>query len=498
MQTYTKYFKYVYFLQEKYKEQAKTFVASLLFLYFCTSNQHFIIMGNKERANFGSRLGIILATAGSAVGLGNVWRFPFVTGKYGGGMFVLLYLLFLLILGFPLLTAELAIGRAGRGNLISSSGRLAGKDSPWPKIMTAAFAGNLLLMMYYTVVTGWLLAYTAAFFDGSIMLAANPGAFFGALVASPGRSTLYMVVAVALSAVVCGAGLRSGVEKTVKVMMVLLFCLIAALAVRSILLPGAAEGLKFYLRPDPAKFTANIGETLYAAMGQAFFTLSIGVGSIAIFGSYTGKSRSLPGEGLTIIALDTLIALLAGMVIFPCCFTYGVDPGAGPGLIFVSLPNTFRAMPGGRWWGGLFFIFLSTAALTTVIAVFENLIDFLMTQGRMKRAAAALTTGIAVAVLALPCVFGNNIWSRIQPLGKGSSILDLEDFIVSQNLLPLGALAMALFCTLRYGWGWEKFIAEANTGEGMKIHPGLKWYFKYVLPVLICVVMAVGYFQIFK
>ena len=444
----------------------------------------------EERETLSSRMGFLLLSVGCAVGLGNVWRFPYVTGKYGGGIFVLLYLLFLLILGFPLLTAELAIGRAGRGNLISSSVRLAEKNTLWRRIFQAAFAGNLLLMMYYTVVTGWLLAYTAAFFDNAIMTSGDPGAFFGALVASPGRSSLYMVLAVALSAVVCGAGLRSGVERTVKVMMGLLFLLIAALAVRSLLLSGAAEGLKFYLRPEPAKFAANIGETLYAAMGQAFFTLSIGVGSIAIFGSYTDRSRSLPGEGLMIIGLDTLIALLAGMIIFPCCFTYGVDPGAGPGLIFVSLPNSFHAMPGGRWWGALFFVFLSVAALTTVIAVFENLIDFLMTQGRLKRPAAALVTGAAVAVLALPCVFGFSIWSRIQPLGKGSSILDLEDFIVSQNLLPLGAFAMALFCSLRYGWGWEKFTAEANTGMGMKFHPGLKWYFKYVLPVLIGVVMA--------
>lgn len=452
----------------------------------------------KKRETLSSRMGFLLLSVGCAVGLGNVWRFPFVTGKYGGGMFVLLYLLFLLLLGFPLLTAELAIGRAGRGNLISSSSRLAGKNTPWPKLLTAAFAGNLLLMMYYTVVTGWLLAYTAAYLDNSIMTAGDTGAFFGALVASPGRSAFYMAAAVALSAVVCGAGLRNGVEKTVKVMMVLLFGLIAALAVCSLFLSGAAEGLKFYLYPDPAKFTANIGETLYAAMGQAFFTLSIGIGAIAVFGSYTDRNRALPGEGLMIIVLDTLIALLAGMVIFPCCFTYGVDPGAGPGLIFVSLPNTFHAMPGGRWWGALFFVFLSMAALTTVITVFENLIDFLMTQGRMKRPAAALITGVAVAVLALPCVFGFNIWSRIQPLGKGSSILDLEDFIVSQNLLPLGAFAMAFFCTLRYGWGWENFIAEANTGKGMKFPPGLKWYFKYVLPVLICAVMAAGYFQIFK
>lgn len=452
----------------------------------------------KKRETLSSRLGFLLLSVGCAVGLGNVWRFPFVTGKYGGGMFVLLYLVFLLILGFPLLTAELAIGRAGRGNLISSSARLAGKNAPWPVILATAFGGNLLLMMYYTVVTGWLLAYTAAYLDNSIMTAGETEVFFASLVRSPGRSTLYMTVAAAISAVVCGAGLRNGVEKTVKVMMVLLFGLIAALAVRSLFLPGAAEGLKFYLYPDPANFTADIGETLYAAMGQAFFTLSIGIGAIAVFGSYTDRSRALPGEGLMIIVLDTLIALLAGMVIFPCCFTYGVDPGAGPGLIFVSLPNTFHAMPGGRWWGALFFVFLSMAALTTVIAVFENLIDFLMTQGRMKRPAAALTTGVAVAVLSLPCVFGFSIWSQFQPLGKGSSILDLEDFIVSQNLLPLGALAMAFFCTLRYGWGWENFIAEANTGKGMKIYPGLKWYFKYVLPVLICVVMAAGYFQIFK
>ena len=307
-----------------------------------------------------------------------------------------------------------------------------------------------------------------------------------------------MVITVGAATAICCGGLQKSVEKSVKIMMFMLFVLIAILAVNALTLPGAAKGLQFYLMPDWNKFSNNISETVFAAMGQAFFTLSLGVGSIAIFGSYINKTHSLSGEAVTIICLDTLIALLAGVIIFPCCFSFGVDPGSGPGLIFISLPNTFSQMAGGRWWGTLFFIFLSIAALTTVVAVFENLIAYLIDQWNFKRRNASLLVGGFVALFSLPCVLGFNLWAKFQPLGKGTCVLDLEDFIVSQNLLPLGALTLALFCSVKYGWNWEGFTREANTGKGLPFPRQLKWYFRGALPVLILVIMFFGYKQLFS
>ena len=454
-----------------------------------------------ERETLSSRLGFIMLSVGCAVGLGNVWRFPYITGKYGGGMFVLLYLIFLVLLGFPLLVGELSIGRCGRANLVGSANRISGNKKIWNIIFQTVFTGNFILMTYYTVVSGWLLAYTKYYLTGSINVCSTPAAFaqcFNALTANPLESLIYMLITVIIATIVCCFGLQNGVEKSVKVMMFILFLLIFILAANALTLPGSSKGMSFYLMPDWQKFTGNIGETVYAAMGQAFFTLSLGVGSIAIFGSYINKNHSLAGEAVTIISLDTFIALMAGIVIFPCCFSFGVDPGSGPGLIFISLPNTFARMAGGQWWGALFFIFLSVAALTTVIAVFENLIAYLMDQFNFKRRAAALITGGAVALCAVPCVLGFNFWARFQPLGKGSTILDLEDFIVSQNLLPLGAATLALFCSLKYGWGWEGFTSEANTGKGLKFPTRCRWYFRYLLPLLILTVMIFGYKQLFK
>lgn len=455
-----------------------------------------------ERETLGSRLGFIMLSVGCAVGLGNVWRFPYITGHYGGGMFVLLYLLFLVLLGFPLLIAELSVGRGGGANLVGSVRNLASSDKKlWTLPFKIVFMGNFILMIYYTVVSGWLFAYTSYYLTNYVAKCKTPGDYgklFDALCASPWESTAFMLGTVAVSSAVCSCGLQKGVEKSVKILMFLLFLLILLLAGYALTLPGVKEGMSFYLKPDMAKFTNNIGQTLYAAMGQAFFTLSIGVGSIAIFGSYIAKQRSLPGESVAIITIDTMIALLAGVIIFPCCFSFGVNPGSGPGLIFVSLPNTFAQMSGGRWWGALFFIFLAVAALTTVVAVFENLIAYLMDEWRFSRKKASFFVGIAVALGALPCVFGFNIWSSVHPLGKESTILDLEDFIVSQNLLPLGAVTLALFCSYKYGWGWENFVKEANTGKGLKFPTALKWYFRYLLPLLVLTVMFFGYKQLFS
>ena len=449
-----------------------------------------------SRESLASRLGFIMLSVGCAVGLGNVWRFPYVAGKYGGGMFVLLYLIFLVLLGFPILTMELAVGRAGKANLVGSISNLTNGARRWVVPVKIVFIGNLLLMMYYTVISGWLISYAFNYINGT-MMQLNGGSDiaenFTALTASPWQSSVYLLLTVVIGTVLCAGGLQKSVERSVKIMMILLFFLIVILAGYALTTRGAAEGMRFYLKPDWNAFSVNFGETVFAAMGQAFFTLSIGVGSMAIFGSYIGKERRLAGESAVIIILDTLIALLAGIIIFPICFSYGVDVGSGPALIFVSLPNIFANMPGGRWWGVLFFVFLALAALTTVVAVFENLIAFLIDELKLKRRMAALLTGGTVFVLALPCVFGFNIWKNIQPLGKGSDILTLEDFVMSQNLLPLGAMILVLFCSSR----WQLFVGEANTGKGLKFPHWLHFYCKYILPLIVMVIFVWGYIQFF-
>ncbi len=455
--------------------------------------------GNREM--LASRIGFILLAAGCAVGLGNVWRFPFITGKYGGGVFVLLYLIFLLILGFPLLVMELAIGRGGRANLAVAYRKLAARSSGfWSVLGKIVISGNLLLLMYYSVVTGWLCSYVKYYLCGKFSAdttAAGYGAVFGALTASPGGQLSAMTIAVAICTGVCMLGLKQGVERVVKYMMMLLLLLVLVLAGKALFMPGAAEGLRFYLIPNWQAFSAHPFETVFAAMGQAFFTLSLGIGSMAIFGSYSDRSRRLAGDAVHVIAVDTFIALLSGVIIFPVCYSFGVEPGAGPSLIFVAMPNVFGSMAGGRFFGALFFIFLAIAALTTLIAVMENLLSYLMDAHRFSRKAAALFTGIVVAVLSVPCALGFNLWKGFQPFGEGTSVLDLEDFILSQNILPLGGLAIAIFCGTGLGWGWKVFMDEANAGSGIRYGNGFAAFSRWIVPVLIIAVMICGYWQFF-
>lgn len=426
-------------------------------------------MNNRER--FSSRLGFILISAGCAVGLGNVWRFPYITGQYGGAAFVLVYLIFLVLLGLPIMVMEFAVGRASQKSAARSFHVLEPAGTKWHLQGYACMAGNYLLMMFYTTVGGWMAAYIFKTLTGEFKGLDSDGvaAVFNDMLARPGYMTFWMVLVVLLSFFICSLGLQKGVERITKAMMSCLFLILLILCIRSVTLPGASEGLRFYLIPDFARFTENgVGNTIFAAMGQAFFTLSLGIGAMAIFGSYIGKDRTLTGETINICLLDTLVAFLAGLIIFPSCFAFGVDPGQGPGLVFITLPNIFNQMVGGRIFGVLFFVFMTFAAQSTIIAVFENIISFSIDLFGTSRKKAVLINGIAIILLSLPCVFGFNIWSGFQPLGAGSTIQDLEDFIVSNNLLPLGSMVYLLFCTSRYGWGWKNFLAEADTGKGVK------------------------------
>lgn len=457
----------------------------------------------EKRERFSSRLGFILISAGCAVGLGNVWRFPYITGKYGGAAFVLIYLLFLVILGLPIMVMEFSVGRASQKSAARSFHVLEPKGTKWHLQSYACMAGNYLLMMFYTTVGGWMAAYIFKMltreFDG--LDADGVAGVFSDMLARPGYMTFWMVLIVLTSFFVCSLGLQKGVERITKAMMSCLFVILLILCVRSVTLPGASEGLRFYLIPDFSKMAENgIGEAIFAAMGQAFFTLSLGIGAMAIFGSYIGKDRSLTGETLNICVLDTAVAFLAGLIIFPSCFAFGVDPGEGPGLVFVTLPNVFNQMAGGWIFGALFFIFMTFAAQSTIIAVFENIISFSMDLFGASRKKAVLVNGILIILLSLPCVFGFNLLSGFQPLGAGSTIQDLEDFIVSNNLLPLGSMVYLLFCTSRYGWGWDKFTKEADTGIGIKF-PRNRWvriYASYVLPLIVLFVFFMGYYQKFK
>lgn len=453
-----------------------------------------------QRESLGTRLGFILLAAGCAIGLGNVWRFPFIAGKYGGAAFVLIYLVFLIILGAPIMIMELAIGRAARQNIGKAMKTLEPAGTKWHIYGHIAIAGNYLLMMFYTTVAGWILAYVFFTLRGDFagLTPDGVGAFFGGLLSDPVTMLVWMAITVVFSFFITGIGLREGVERACKAMMALLFVLMLALAVNSVFLPGAGAGIKFYLLPDFGRLlAAKPGEVIFAAMGQAFFTLSLGVGAIAIFGSYAKKEHSLPGESLRIISLDTFVALMSGMIIFPACFAFGVNPGAGPGLIFVTLPNIFNQMAGGRLWGAIFFVFLSFAALTTVIAVFENIVSYWIDVHGWSRKKASVLNAVAVVLLSVPCVLGFNLLSGFQPLGANTNILDLEDFIFSTTLLPVGSLIFLLFCTSRYGWGWKNFITEANTGEGFKFPRHARFYVTYMLPLIIVLVFIKGYWDIF-
>ena len=442
-----------------------------------------------------SRLGFILLSAGCAIGLGNVWRFPYVVGANGGAAFVILYLLFLLILGYPVMLMELAVGRAARRSLFGAYRDLPkGSRFRWHIPGGVIFAGSAILMIYYTTVTGWLLAYTWRYTTGAFaeVSSANAGKAFERFISSAPASVPPMLIGVILATVVCFIGLRNGVERVTKILMGGLFALLLLLSIRSLFMPGVKEGLYFYLYPNFSSLTLS---AIPAAMGQAFFTLSIGIGSIAIFGSYTGRESSLPGAGLHIILLDTLVALLAGFIIFPACMSYDIDVNAGPGLIFVTLPAVFHQLPGGRVWGALFFLFLSVAAMTTVIAVFENLIAFLVDELHLSRKRASLLNGLVIAIGSLPCAFGFNLLKHVQPLGKGSTILDFEDYLVSDLLLPLGGLYLVIFCCYKVGWGWKNFMEEVNTGHGLKFPSWAYHYCKWIVPLLILFLFVLSIWQ---
>lgn len=456
-------------------------------------------MNNRER--FSSRLGFILISAGCAVGLGNVWRFPYITGQYGGAAFVLVYFIFLVLLGLPIMVMEFAVGRASQKSAARSFHVLEPAGTKWHLQGYACMAGNYLLMMFYTTVGGWMAAYIFKTLTGEFKGLDSDGvaAVFNDMLARPGYMTFWMVLVVLLSFFICSLGLQKGVERITKAMMSCLFLILLILCIRSVTLPGASEGLRFYLIPDFTRFTENgVGNTIFAAMGQAFFTLSLGIGAMAIFGSYIGKDHTLTGETINICLLDTLVAFLAGLIIFPSCFAFGVDPGQGPGLVFITLPNIFNQMVGGRIFGVLFFVFMTFAAQSTIIAVFENIISFSMDLFGTSRKKTVLINGIAIILLSLPCVFGFNIWSGFQPMGAGSTIQDLEDFIVSNNLLPLGSMVYLLFCTSRYGWGWKNFLAEADTGKGVKFPAWARVYVSYILPLIVLFIFIMGYYQKFK
>ena len=454
----------------------------------------------QQREKFASRLGFILISAGCAIGLGNVWRFPYITGKYGGAAFVILYLLFLVILGLPVMVMEFAVGRASQKSCAKSFHILEPKGTKWHWYSWLGFGGCYLLMMFYTTVGGWMLSYIVKSATG-VFDTATPDIVFSNMLANPGELIGWMLVTIILGFLVCSMGLQKGVERITKVMMSCLFLIMIVLCVRSVTLDGAAEGLKFYLVPDFGKMFENgwssFGEAVYAAMGQSFFTLSLGISAMAIFGTYIGKDRALTGEALNIGILDTIVALMAGLIIFPACFAFNVNPGEGPGLVFVTLPSVFGQMWGGRLWGTLFFLFMSFAALSTIIAVFENLISFCMDRWGWNRKKAVIVNGIAVTVLSLPCALGFNIWSGVTLPGIGD-IQTIEDFVVSNNILPIGSLIYLLFCVCKRGWGWDNFVKEADTGRGVKFPKWARVYLKYVLPVLILIIFVMGYLPKFQ
>lgn len=452
----------------------------------------------QTREHFASHLGFLLISAGCAIGLGNVWRFPYITGQYGGGAFVVMYILFLVLFSLPILVMEFAVGRGSQRGPARAYDLLEPAGTKWHVVKWMALVGNYLLMMFYTTVAGWMLAYVQKSAAGAFV-AATPeqvGGVFDALLANPTEMIFWMIVVCLIGLAACAAGLRNGVERVTKVMMLALLIVMFLLVIRSVTLPGAMDGIKFYLMPDFSNLLgggiANFGQAAYAAMGQAFFTLSLGIGSMLIFGSYIGHENSLTGESLRIGALDTGVALMAGLIIFPACFAFGVEPGAGPGLVFVTLPNVFGQMPLGQLWCTLFFVFLSFAALSTVIAVFENIIAFSMDQWGLSRGNSTVINGILLIVLSIPCALGFNVWSGITIPNIGD-IQAIEDFIVSNNLLPLGSLIILLFCTSKKGWGWENFVAEADKGSGVKYPKWARAYVSYVIPALIIVVLIMGW-----
>ena len=447
-----------------------------------------------KRENFQSRLGFILVSAGCAIGIGNVWKFPYVAGANGGGVFVLFYLLFLVIMGVPVLTMELAVGRASRKSAVQGYEALEPKGSKWHIHGWFCIAGCYLLMMYYTTVSGWMLGYFYKFLTGTFTGMATDAVdgVFGGMLGNAGEMTIYMAIIVLAGFLVCSFGLQKGLERISKWMMLALLALIVVLAVHSCTLPGAIEGVKFYLLPDFARAAeAGLGNVITAAMNQSFFTLSLGIAAMEIFGSYMSKDHTLTGEAVRICTLDTFVAFMSGMIIFPACFSFGVSPDAGPSLIFMTLPKVFVNMTGGRLWGTLFFLFMTFASFTTVISVFENLLASCMDNFGWNRKKAVIINCLFILAASMPCVLGYNVWSDLHLIG-GRDVLDSEDFIVSNLLLPLGSLIYLLFCTTKWGWGFDKYLEEANTGTGMKMSKHFKPYFQFILPILILVILVQG------
>ena len=455
----------------------------------------------KQREQFGTRLGFILVSAGCAVGLGNVWKFPYICGQNGGAIFILIYLGFLIALGFPILTCEFSVGRGSACSPAIAYRKLEPEGTKWHHFLPLPIIANYCLMMFYTMVGGWMLYYIYRSLAGSLQSKTpdEVGAAFSEMLGEPYTMALWTVIAIVISFAVCFIGLQNGIEKVTKAMMSLLIILIVVLAVHSLLLPNAMEGVKFYLVPSlEAIRTRGLGTVVFDAMTHAFFTLSIGIGSMAIFGSYLNKDRSIGGEARNVVVLDTFVALMAGFIIIPACFAYGVEPDAGPSLLYITLPNIFNNMAGGRIWGTLFFIFMSFAALSTIIAVFESIISYYMDIAGWSREKAVIVNIVLVTVLSMPAVFGFSMLPSIGFLGDGATIMDLEDFLVSYNFLPLGSLIYVLFCVKKNGWGWDNFMKEANTGDGMKMPNALKGYMTYVLPLIIVVVYLKGYYDKFS
>ena len=454
-----------------------------------------------QRERLGSRLGFILLSAGCAIGIGNVWKFPYMVGQYGGAIFVLIYLAFMVILGIPVMSMEFSMGRASQKSIVKLYHELEPKKTKWHIHGYVALATNVLLMMFYITVAGWLFYYFWGMLTGKFvgLDVAGVGEAFNSMMGDPVTVIIFMVILVAAGFVVCAIGLQNGLERITKVMMVAMLFIMLILAVNSILLEGGKEGLRFYLVPDVERLKeAGIANAIFGAMNQSFFSLSLGIGCMSIFGSYIGKDRSLMGESINVALLDTFVAFVSGLIIFPACSAFGVEANSGPSLIFLTLPNIFNNMPLGRLWGSLFFLFMMFAAISTLFAVFENIISCTMELTGWSRKKTCLIDGVIMFILALPCTLGFNVLSFIQPLGAGSTIMDIEDFAVSNVLLPLGSLILVLFCVCKKGWGWKNFMAEVNIGKGAKFPKWLRWYMTIVAPILIAFLFVLGMYNFFK
>ena len=454
-----------------------------------------------KRETFGSRLGFILVSAGCAVGIGNVWKFPYMCGQFGGAAFILIYLVFLLIMGIPVMVCEFGVGRASRHSVAAAYETLEPQGTKWHITKWIGIIGCYFLMMFYTTVGGWMLYYCVRSFSGDFVGAdmETVSAGFSDMLGNMPLMTFWTILICIIGFGVCAFGIQKGIEKVSKFMMTALLLIMIVLAIHSVMMKGAGAGIRFYLIPDFRQMAEiGIGNVIFGAMSQAFFTLSIGIGAMLIFGSYMEKDQRLFGEAVNITVLDTVVALMAGFIIIPACFAYGIEPGAGPSLIFITIPNIFAQVAGGRVWGGLFFLFLSFAAFTTLVAVFENIISFDMDLFGWSRKKSTLVSLILIIILSMPCVMGFNVLAGFTPLGEGSTIMDLEDFIVSNNLLPLGSLGYVLFCTKKNGWGWSSFLEEINQGEGWKFPSGIKGYMSYGLPLLIIIIYLKGYYDKFQ